>query len=235
MAQVSVRAGEREAVMDVNVKRVVEDVKPSALLEMLAQKAVKHIDETPCMHFVSQDGVHQRHTVPPVVVEVPQLWRGITEHLSHDSPDAMVLVHRVHDGESGACLSSCPTGEGQSASLCSNKLLSAGLVDQIMAGKVGDCCEKDHDFTFTNEAIQSALRQSDFYNDVKLSSQSPIEGTAFWGLVIQSSRWPNLEGCYLMKTVKVADHTGCTCTHFSLIRVCKGVPLSDQYSAAWLV
>lgn len=146
----------------------------------------------------------------------------------------MVLVHRVHDSEAGACSSSCPSSEGQSASLCSNKLLSAGLVDQIMAGKVGDCCDENHGFTFTNEAIQLALRQSDFYNDFRSSAKSSMEGTAFWGLVIQSSRWSDLEGCYLLKTAKVVDYTGCSCTHFSLVRVCRGIPLSDQYSAAWL-
>lgn len=155
--------------------------------------------------------------------------------MSEDSPEVMVLVHRVHDSESDACSSSCSSSKGQSASVCSNKLLSAGLVDQIMAGKVGDCCDEDHKYIITNEAIQSALRQSDFHNDVKMANQSPMEGIAFWGLVIQSSVWTTLEGCYLLKTAKVVDHMGCSCTHFSLIRVCQGIPLSDQYSAAWLV
>lgn len=62
-----------EMPVDVDVGPIVDDVKLSVVLEMLAQKAVKHIDEAPCMHILSKGGVHERHTVPSVVVEVPQV------------------------------------------------------------------------------------------------------------------------------------------------------------------
>lgn len=73
------RAGEMGALAE--AESVVKDVKPNAMLEMLAQKAVKHLDETPCMHFVSKGGVHERRKVPKVVVEVPEVCKQLVKFL----------------------------------------------------------------------------------------------------------------------------------------------------------
>lgn len=82
----------------------------------------------------------------------------------------------------------------------------------ILAGKVGDCCGDD-------EGEMHSM---------------PGEN-AFWGLVVKSALFPEMQGCYLMRTSKSVNGSGCSCTHYAVTRICSGVPLVDQYDASWLV
>jgi hypothetical protein len=70
---------------------------------------------------------------------------------------------------------------------------------------------------------------------------------AFYGLVAQSTTLPGLprglgtsalsscvDGCYVLKTERNKDVSGCTCTVFTLTRVCQGQPLYQQLRESWL-
>lgn len=92
-------------------------------------------------------------------------------------------------------------------------LLPSGLEsdDGFLSGSVGDCClEVDSDDNLDNQ---------------------------FWGLVVKSSLFPKMQGCFLLRTTRSSssDHCSCQCTHYSLTRVSAGVPLVHQFDAAWLV
>eukprot|EP00210_Caulerpa_lentillifera_P003367 g3211.t1 len=82
---------------------------------------------------------------------------------------------------------------------------------QYLTGSVGECCEED--FTMTGN-----------------------EESQFWGVVVKSSLFPGMEGCYLLRTSKVSAglHCSCSCTHYSLTKIRTGISLADQYDAAWL-
>jgi len=68
------------------------------------------------------------------------------------------------------------------------------------------------------------------------SGAASVKG--YWGVVVQSKHHgTGSEGCYLLKAVKNVPNssTGCTCTHFSLTRVCQGEHLERQFVQSWLV
>lgn len=85
---------------------------------------------------------------------------------------------------------------------------------KYLAGSIGDCCE---------ESLES--------------SKEADEDSQFWGLVVKSSLFPRMEGCYLLRTSRVSAGSSkhdCVCTHYSLTKISAGVPLADQYDASWL-
>ena len=86
----------------------------------------------------------------------------------------------------------------------------------LIAGKIGDCCDEEE------------RRLSNAVEDTSVES-------GFWGLVVRSSVFPEMQGCYLMRTKKSGSHTGCHCVHYSVTRICTGIPLADQFDASWLV
>lgn len=75
-------------------------------------------------------------------------------------------------------------------------------------------------------------------------SPTPLSG--YWGVVVQSKHHTGAEGCYLLRAVRQvgAPHThaaleeeehGCSCTHYSLTRVCQGEHMERQFVNSWLV
>lgn len=71
------------------------------------------------------------------------------------------------------------------------------------------------------------------------SSSTPLSG--YWGVVVQSKHHTGAEGCYLLRAVRQvcppveSDDHGCTCTHYSLTKVCKGEHMERQFIDSWLV
>lgn len=59
------------------------------------------------------------------------------------------------------------------------------------------------------------------------------KGVEYWGVVIQSHWSSQVDGCYVLKTVRSAVED-CTCVHYSLVNVCQGEPYSAQLAASWL-
>ena len=64
-----------------------------------------------------------------------------------------------------------------------------------------------------------------------------VDGEQLWGLVMQSEAGCELDGCYVLKTIRHSDLSigDCTCIHYSLTRVCRGEPLAAQIAASWLL
>ena len=168
-----------------------------------------------------------------------QLWQSIAQHVSKRQPEVVVLVHQLPAAaaeEPGACLR---TGQWESNSPnvmtgmtahqaldqeClkrSTAMMEAGLMGPqgVLAGRIGDGCCDDDD-----------------HAAISLDISSDPQLVDYWGLVVQSKAKSDAEGCYVLKTMRSADHAGCQCTHYSLTRVCKGgQPLAAQLSSAWLV
>ena len=168
-----------------------------------------------------------------------QLWQSIAQHVSKRQPEVVVLVHQLPAAaaeEPGACLK---TGQWESSSPnvmtgmtahqaldqeClkrSTAMMEAGLMGPqgVLAGRIGDGCCDDDD-----------------HAAISLDISSDPQLVDYWGLVVQSKEKSDAEGCYVLKTMRSADHAGCQCTHYSLTRVCKGgQPLAAQLSSAWLV
>lgn len=205
------------------------------LLEKCVHEAVLHLDEAPCLHVVgSHIGAEfVRHAVPEPAVAAPQAWRGFAESVARDRADLLVLVHRVPDGpRPQTCWKLQMEAQVQASEHDGVQLWppSSGLV----AGKVGDCCDEDGDHGHRQDGEGSIFSRTGKRGAHSL--HGPLQrDTAFWGLVIQSQRHAGLAGCYLLKTVRNRDATGCSCTHFSVTPVCKEVPLCEQYQTAWLV
>jgi hypothetical protein len=71
------------------------------------------------------------------------------------------------------------------------------------------------------------------------TTPAPLSG--YWGVVVQSKHHTGAEGCYLLRAVRqvcppvASDDHGCTCTHYSLTKVCKGEHMERQFIDSWLV
>ncbi|KAK9798145.1 hypothetical protein WJX73_008703 [Symbiochloris irregularis] len=63
-------------------------------LEACVKEAVRNLDEAPFLqlYVAGENGQHdrtERHTVTPTVVQTPQLWSCIAEHLAQAAPEAL--------------------------------------------------------------------------------------------------------------------------------------------------
>lgn len=90
----------------------------------------------------------------------------------------------------------------------------------------------------------------DSVGDAPSGNEVSSTQVAYYGLVVQSFQSDQqappsagapspshgaADGCYLLKTANNYDGlTGCTCTHFTLTRVCQAKPLYQQLQDAWL-
>lgn len=59
--------------------------------------------------------------------------------------------------------------------------------------------------------------------------------TEYWGVVVQTKWASAADGCYILKTMRSGAGGGCTCTHYSMVSVCRGEPYSAQLNACWLI
>lgn len=246
---------------------------------------VKRLDETPFLQLVQfPQGRQPRFstvTVDRDVVAAPELWQGIAEHLGAGSPDTVILVqqlsptaghhHHHHarhpkaapEPEQHFATSSMDEAEARAEETC-RRLLSSGLADRCLTGKVGDCCNHSRHAA----AVAAAQQQQQPAERgapaaglfavaaapraraaVRAAASGPLAASAgtgiggsgahYWGLVVQSApgrRATGAEGCYLLKAVRSASAAGgCSCTHFSLTRVCRGDHLEHQFVQSWLV
>lgn len=207
-----------------------------ALLERCAQQAVLHLDEAPCLHLMAP-GVgaeFARQTVPESILSAPQMWKSTGEHVAHEKPELMILVHRVPEEP---CPKTCwklqmevSRAEHPAAEMSDSLQVwsQTRFKKDIVAGKVGECCEEDEGSHPQHETAVATDCTSE-------RGKALHQDITFWGMVIQSRKNAAMEGCYLLKTVRNIDPTGCTCTHFSLTRVCQELPLCEQFQSAWLV
>lgn len=215
----------------------------TGLLERCAQEAVLHLDEAPCLHFSSSNGtVFTRQPLPEALAASRTNCQGISELVRENEAELLLLVQRVPDGRDhspGMCwklhMEADRLGNIQRESPRVLQLWAQRsdpmVRKNIVAGTVGDCCEGEEDHN--HDELLNVHAASDYGGPA--GTTSCHTETAFWGLVIQSQVHTGVEGCYLLKTVRNVDHTGCSCTHFSLTSVCKDIPLCQQYQGSWLV
>jgi hypothetical protein len=246
---------------------------PAAWFQDAIHEVVRHLEDAPFMQLVrlssAQPGFASYH-IPEGVVSAPELWQGVAETLSSDSPDAVILVQKVdpHAGECAAAASAashqepctCTTGDIQRLNSTEIKthvedacrqLLASGVAESILTGKVGDCCEDEAHDHHTASASSSGPAQSSILPFAASGSsasqrlavranaippnQAQHSGSGYWGVVVQSRHHMGVEGCYLLKAVRSDAATGCSCTHFSLTRVCQGDNLEKQFVNSWLI
>lgn len=208
----------------------------SQLLETCAREAVLHLDEAPCLHLVCQGAAESsRHPMPDAF---PQVWNNMRAIVDRDSPDVLVFVHHLpHIPLHKTCWKlqevtgrATQPAEAPSAAPQGCDSQEPALAPSLVAGKVGECCGKD------DHGDPSALGTQGDHGRTAAETHRPLhEEVSFWGLVLQSQRHAGMDGCFLLKTVRSEDAAGCTCTYFSLTRVCWGLPLCEQYQQSWLV
>lgn len=204
------------------------------LFDQCITEAVRHLDEAPFLQFVHRTGgMHfTRHSLNKTVAPLKEIWQQNYDHLLFSRPDLMVLVHKVPDEQQpNTYWKLAEEGQSDAAKMPAifnhrNTGVVSWMQENIIAGKVGDCCDDDHvdhDDELEKTSSNDLLNELDVRKDV-----------AFWGLVVQSHLPSQLNGCYLLKTVRNVDPIGCTCTHFSVNRICNSTPLSDQFLTFWL-
>lgn len=140
--------------------------------------------------------------------------------------ELMMFIHPVRNNDS-----SSNDNNNYCAKCFSDKL----LLPHRITGKIGKCCEQEEEHDdHHNEHDNYEVKYINFelIKDVKLKKD-----VKYWGLIIQSTGIYPLNGAYLMKTMKNSElnNNGCSCTHYSLVKVLEGISLSDQLTAAWII
>lgn len=246
-----------------SINEIVKHLSESPLLHVARFRSMSSMssiddDTTPFTSYSSSR--HQTLEVDSSVLPTPELWESIAEHLTGADPDAVILVQRVHDVQHH--LPSSPSSTTSTTTTSNNtnttndqavesvcrKLVASGVAESILTGKVGDCCDGKNPNSSSSKKKTSILpstTSSSNSNNNKArvavrTAAIPItqptgQETAYWGVVVQSKLHTGSEGCYLLKTVRNVCSTGCTCTHFSLTRVCHRENLEKQFVDSWLV
>lgn len=203
--------------------------------EAMVQMLVKRLGGSPCLLQVSTRGLLKLTFVPLTESDVSKGWEHIQQqHLgTDDAVDAVILVHPVPSQQQPCAVK--VANKGQSCPGCPHELAAVQSHQQpeLMHGKVGDCCSD-------KQPGHSSREQHHSHSHSPSSHSSSDSVLSYHGLVVQTSNAADpLQGCYLLKTVQVKQHSGgfggCHCTHYSLTRVCQGPSLQQQYQAAWLV
>lgn len=135
------------------------------------------------------------------------------------------------------------------------KLEASGVGESILHGKVGPCCDRKarpgvnavHGASAQPGIVPFGIRPTPARTAVKVKalptagapSRAPLSG--YWGVVVQSRHHTGTEGCYLLRAVRQicppgpeSDHA-CSCTHYSLTKVCRGENVERQFVNSWLV
>lgn len=135
------------------------------------------------------------------------------------------------------------------------KLEASGVGESILHGKVGACCDRKarpgansvHGASPQVGIVPFGTRPSPARTAVKVKglptagTPSPAPLSGYWGVVVQSRHHTGTEGCYLLRAVRQIcppgpqeDHA-CSCTHYSLTKVCRGENVERQFVNSWLV
>lgn len=144
------------------------------------------------------------HPVSEAIVADPTAWLDLVKTSDNRLANTVIFVHEV-SSHSACSLTGRPR---EAAEQCSDSSESPAV---LRDGLLGDCEDE----------------RRDECNDGKLVSTV----TKYWGLVMQSPAG-GPSGCYLLKTEQ-SSGGHCSCTHFSLTRVCQGVSLAQQALDAW--
>ncbi|CAG9461990.1 unnamed protein product [Pedinophyceae sp. YPF-701] len=178
--------------------------------------------------------------------------------------EALVMVHRLgaaNKGEQGfACaLADKPRSRamspesrrrsGEQQRLAAELVAAVegeGGVGATFMGTVGDeCCRGDagasshgdvvvYDESRSAFTLRSKVADGEGFEPERTEGSGPAEAEAY-GVVVQT-RAPGdpARGCYILKLVR-SYTPDCRCTHYSMTRVSRNVPVDLQMMRAWLV
>jgi hypothetical protein len=219
------------------------------------REAVKHLDDAPFLELVRfgpegpDNATFNSFSVPDAVVLAPELWPSIAETVSSESADVVVLVQRIPvDADAAAPQSPRRSREVRAhvEDAC-RRLIATGVGESMLDGHVGECCDEDSSQDSSDAATSTTRTGILPFNTARKAVKvkalpAPTVGTAplagYWGVVVQSKHHTGAEGAYLMKAVRSApaspESGGCSCTHFSLTRICHGEHLERQFVESWL-
>ena len=169
-----------------------------------------------------------------------QFKQKVAGLLLDSKPDAVVLIHRLPSQNKGAQATASQAQHNVSASNVvtgmsshppldedSLRLDSAVAQNDILNGKIGECCD-DVSATLQNQIVPFSPSHADAVSSSSESlpasaqqnqaSHFSQQTTDYWGLVVQSKHRSEAEGYYVLKTVRNTNPVGCQCTHYSLTR-----------------
>lgn len=156
-------------------------------------------------------------------------WAAIAQEVGAAAADCVLLVHPMKSAADACLLNQHGAGECPACSEDSMDMFAQSRqVAETLSGHFGDCCDGN---SSAHESSPSSSHQD-------AAAHALDSSTAFYGVVVQSKHDKHLQGCYLLKTVRVkhrsSHSTGCHCTHYSLTRICKGPTLQQQFKSSWL-
>lgn len=204
-------------------------------LDSCVQDAVRQLDQAPFVQLVYSERAKslETHCFPRVANEASELWQSVAKHLQTSSPDAVVLVHRLPSFATDHASASQQTGSAENVltGLSSHQPLDQSALRRdssttrshdILAGKVGDCCDDEHELNqilpFSRQHSVSLPTTGRTFSGAHHDNQE--QSLDYWGLIVQSKHNSEAEGCYVLKTVRNSNPVGCQCTHYSLTRLC---------------
>lgn len=162
------------------------------------------------------------------------MWRSIAECLSGEDPDVVMLCKRVDSAADVGGQASPSSDTVTEVKQACRALVRSGIAHAVMRGRVGDCCEEDAPWD-DRGAGPGFWSRHHHRPHGKAARVGQAQEVNFWGLVVQSRAHTGAEGCYLLKTVRnVEPATDCSCTHYSLTRICQGEGLEGQFVKSWL-
>lgn len=191
------------------------------------QLVVKQASNKPFLLLVSAIGGLQFHTMDVTPEQAAAGWPLLASTIEGTGADTVILVQPVSKAND-----ICASARGGGA--CSVQDTAARMQSRSrvsVSGRIGDCCDGSETSSEGHKHAAPTSQQP--------SGSLPEVEHAFFGIVVQSRHNTQLQGCYLLKRSRTGHQsslgTGCSCTHYSLNRVCLGLPLWEQWQDSWLV
>ncbi len=160
-------------------------------------------------------------------VDIDNCCSGAAAGLTHD--DHTHTAHPHHDGQHMQSLA---------RSMVASQDDSAAAATSCSSGSEEDSPAPRSRRRFLRRQEAAAKRAA----AAQAADRTPT--TQYYGLAVQalpqgfsgSGAGPSeaCSGCYVLKLSRNKDITGCTCTMFTLTRVCQGQPLHTQLQQSWL-
>lgn len=173
----------------------------------------------------------QQYTQAGCGESLSQLWDAFSQSTSIGNTELAILVHPLQNpedycivnklGETDQSRVDHQSGGGRVRCQDGRSIVEE---EDGMSGRLGDCCdgEGSADLASMSLSVPPVITS-------RMSSSAE-----YFGLVVQSRYRSSVAGCYVLKLVRNQDSCGCSCSHYSVSKVCAGVPLGLQLKESWL-
>lgn len=237
-----------------------EHVRPVPWFQGAIEEIVRHLQSSPFVQVVklgnnpsvAEDLTTYRISHADGVAT--NVWGTIADSIHCETADAVILVQKITDSSDLQALDVEPSDV--SVNEACGKLISSGVGQSILRGRVGECCDStvdpvstdmnDNDDTVVvmgGEQLRVGLPlAASARPSVKVAalprgraSESPAPFHGYWGVVVQSKCRTGVEGCYLLKAGRSVVQGECSCSHFSLTRLSQNGDIHQQFIDNWSV